>query len=91
MAKSKKPLLCIRCGATMESVVLPRYDRYPKSLGHIAFEDVPADQCPRCGELYFSAAVAKTMERIIQQAPEPPKRVVEEVPVYPLTDLVTAS
>lgn len=50
---------------------------------HYIFEAVPARVCPRCGERYFSAAVVREMDRLMQ-APEPQARLVP-VPVIAFT------
>jgi YgiT-type zinc finger domain-containing protein len=36
---------------------------------HFIFESVPARVCPRCGERYFSAKVAREMERLMKEQP----------------------
>ena len=33
---------------------------------HVIFEQVPAQVCSRCGERYFSAEVAREMDRLMQ-------------------------
>jgi len=50
---------------------------------HYIFEAVPARVCPRCGERYFSAAVVREMDRLMQ-SPEPQGRLVP-IPVIALT------
>lgn len=37
---------------------------------HFIFEQVSATVCPRCGERYFSAAVTREMDKLMQQ-PDP--------------------
>jgi len=37
---------------------------------HFIFEQVSAIVCPRCGERYFSAAVTREMDKLMQQ-PDP--------------------
>ena len=50
---------------------------------HYIFEAVPARVCPRCGERYFSAAVVREMDRLMQ-APEAQARLVP-VPIIAFT------
>ncbi len=50
---------------------------------HYIFESVPARVCPRCGERYFSVAVVREMDRLMQ-APDLHASVVP-VPVIALT------
>ncbi len=33
----------------------------------IVIRDVPVEKCPRCGEMYFSPAVLRELERIVEQ------------------------
>lgn len=46
---------------------------------HFIFEHVPARVCSRCGERYFSAAVVREMERLMQVPPQTAPRL--SVPV----------
>lgn len=56
---------------------------YRHRLGeHYIFEQVPATVCPRCGERYFAASVAREMDHLMKQ-PEPLARLVQ-VPVIAL-------
>ena len=53
---------------------------YRHRLGqHIIFEHVPARVCSRCGGRYFSAAVVREMERLMQAPPQTAPRL--SVPV----------
>ena len=38
---------------------------------HFIFEQVPAQVCPRCGERYFSAEVAREMDHLMQTTSSP--------------------
>lgn len=53
----------------------------------IILEDVPADVCEQCGEMYFTPDVLKAMDRIAEgeQKEEPERQVL--VPVYSLSGL----
>ena len=48
------------------------------------FEEVPADVCQQCGEIYFSPDVLEMMDRIVTSDREPRTRVA--VPVFSMSD-----
>lgn len=62
----KAPDCCEYCDAAlnrderMVTVYRHRRDR------HFIFQRVPARVCPRCGERYFSARVAREMDRLMK-------------------------
>ena len=53
----------------------------------IILEDVPADVCQQCGEVYFAANVLQAMDRIVEhnQKEKPKKQLV--VPVNSLSEV----
>ena len=53
----------------------------------IILEDVPAEVCQQCGEVYFAPNALHAMDRLAQagQKEEPKKQVL--VPVYSLSEL----
>jgi YgiT-type zinc finger domain-containing protein len=71
---------CLRCGGELRETVLEHYERWPKDMGLVVFEQVPAQECMECGEAYFDAATSKKMEEIIAGAAEPKGRI--SVPIY---------
>lgn len=49
----------------------------------ILFEDVPAEVCQQCGEVYFSPDALQAMDRVVLNKTKPKKRV--SVPVFSLS------
>jgi YgiT-type zinc finger domain-containing protein len=70
---------CDHCAAALTVGERPVTVHRHKAGRHFIFEQVPARTCPRCGERYFCAEVARRM----QQAMKNPgaKAEVIEVPV----------
>ena len=62
---------CVECGTEVRSVVLRQYERRGKTAGLVIFEDVPAAECPNCGEQYFSAQVSELMDKVLQGSMKP--------------------
>ena len=62
---------CVECGAEVKSVVLHQYERRGKATGLVIFEDVPAVECPNCGEQYFAAEVSELMDKVLQGGVKP--------------------
>ncbi len=62
---------CPACGATMQAMRVPKmhhHSRLPNGRQvKIRFSDVPAEECPTCGERYFLAKTIKEMDRAIEQ------------------------
>ncbi len=52
----------------------------------VLFEDVPAEVCQQCGEIYFAPEVLRAMDEVIASKPHPRKRV--SVPVFSLAEAV---
>src|SRR5207253_7470898 len=50
------------------------------------FEDVPADVCQQCGEIYFSPDILEVMDKIVTSDIEPKTKVA--VPVFSISDAV---
>jgi len=50
------------------------------------FEDVPADVCQQCGEIYFSPDILEVMDKIVTSNMEPKTTVA--VPVFSISDAV---
>jgi YgiT-type zinc finger domain-containing protein len=47
------------------------------------FEDVPADVCQQCGEIYFSPDILEVMDKIVTSDMEPKTKVA--VPVFSIS------
>jgi YgiT-type zinc finger domain-containing protein len=54
----------------------------------IVFEDVPAEVCQQCGEIYFLPEVLEMMDAVTM-GEEKPKATIS-VPIYSLAEAVTA-
>lgn len=54
----------------------------------ILLQDVPAEVCEQCGEVYFSPQVLEMMDRITLEHPEPKGTLI--VPIFSLPELVAA-
>lgn len=62
---------CVECGSELSQVVLRQYERRGKATGLVIFEDVPAAECPRCGEQYFAADVSRLMDEVLRGGIKP--------------------
>jgi len=51
-------------------------------------QDVPADVCEQCGEVYFSPEVLEMMDQITLERTKP--KATLTVPIFSLPELVTA-
>ena len=65
---------CAECGSDLKDVTLRQYERRGKQVGLVIFEDVPARECPQCGEQYFSAEVSEQMETVLSGQVHPTGR-----------------
>ena len=54
---------CEYCDGTVEEVVTRVPFRYRRKTIYV--DNVPVDQCDKCGELYFPIKVYKELERIV--------------------------
>jgi YgiT-type zinc finger domain-containing protein len=55
--------------------------------GLVAFEDIPAGVCEKCGEEFFDEATVERIRKILADPEAPAKRTVS-VPVFPISDVV---
>jgi YgiT-type zinc finger domain-containing protein len=76
---------CYFCQGTVKSERITHIHRWKGQV--IILEDVPADVCQQCGEVYFAPNVLQAMDRIAEhkQQEEPKKQLL--VPVYSLSEL----
>lgn len=58
---------CSFCGGVVEEKLV-NVD-YRTKTGLVIIENVPAGVCRQCGEQYYTAEVAKTMERLATETP----------------------
>ena len=54
----------------------------------VLFEDVPAEVCQQCGEIYFSPEVLEKMDAVTMGEEEPKATI--SVPIFSLAEAVTA-
>ncbi len=57
-------LKCYDCGGPMESKVLSTHPEVGRA-GVVIFEEVPCEECPRCGRLYFKSEVTRLMDGVL--------------------------
>ena len=66
-----KSAKCPACGATMREIRVPSLHHHGRLPGgrqvKMRFSDVPAEECPTCGERYFLAKTIKEMDQAIDQ------------------------
>ena len=76
---------CYFCKGAVKPERITHVHRWKERV--IILEDVPADVCQQCGELYFAPDVLKAMDQMAEygQQDKPKKQVV--VPVYSLSEL----
>ena len=75
---------CYFCRGTVEGKRITHVHRWGDQV--IILEDVPADVCLQCGEVYLSPDVLEAMDRLVNgEVNEKPKREVR-VPVYSLLE-----
>ena len=71
--------LCAKCGGKLIDKVMTIDQHWGDEL--IIFEDVPAEVCIDCGEVWLSAETSEKMERVIKEK-KPAKT--KEIPVWSL-------
>jgi YgiT-type zinc finger domain-containing protein len=68
---------CYFCGADTEARSVTVDERWEGRL--VSVEDVPADVCPQCGEVYYGPEAVRRLEELRRQ--RPPATTIQ-VPVY---------
>ena len=70
--------------------VAPRRIRHvhPWNSRVVIFEDVPAEVCQQCGEVYFSPDTIEMFDRIVREGGKP--ATVVSVPVFSLASMAAA-
>ncbi len=76
------PKLCALCGGTLEHKTITHQQPWGAEL--YEFEDVPAQVCRQCGEVYLDSKVTQAIDAVIQQHPEPKRY--HNVPVFSLSE-----
>jgi len=74
---------CPLCGGKFKEEIISYEVHFKEEL--YSFVDVPALVCESCGDISFSSAVAKEMDRIIKGKGKPEKY--QKVPVFSLRNL----
>ena len=76
---------CYFCKGTVKAERITHIHRWGEQV--VILEDVPADVCQQCGEVYFAPAILKVMDRLVENRQrEKPKREFL-VPVYSFSEL----
>ena len=76
---------CYFCKGTMTAEFITHVHKWGEQV--IILEDVPADVCQQCGEVYFAPDVLQAMDRLVgDKQKEKPKRELR-VPVYSFSEL----
>lgn len=78
----KKRILCVRCGEEMRQSTLLHYFLNTYNFETVVCQNVPIDECPNCGEIYFSSEVAELFESIRKESIRPSEKVKLEIPSY---------
>lgn len=78
-----QPEKCGICGGSLENKTVTHRQPWLEEL--FEFEDVPALVCRQCDEVWLSAEVSQTIERVILKKPQPKR--FHQVPVFSFNDL----
>jgi len=79
---------CGICGGEVKEITIKYLERHPQELGPVIFEDVPAQQCAKCGERFYPSEVALTMDSVIQKKIKAKKTIT--LPLYPISEYLSA-
>ena len=76
---------CYFCKGSVKRERIPHIHRWGERV--IILEDVPADVCQQCGEVYFAPDVLQAMDQLVEdRQKEQPKRELR-VPIYSFSEL----
>ena len=76
---------CYFCKGLVKPERITHVHRWKEQV--IILEDVPADVCQQCGELYFAPEVLKSMDQIAEHGQQEKLKKQLVVPVYSLSEL----
>jgi len=74
---------CYFCKGNVKTDRITHIHRWGKQV--IILEDVPADVCQQCGEVYFGPDVLHAMDRVAAGKQKPKREL--SVPVYSFSEL----
>lgn len=74
---------CGLCGGIVQDTVIPHIKRFRDGVGTVVFEDVPVQECQKCGERFLSSEVLEGMEHALRQKKIASHTTTVEVPAYP--------
>ncbi|HFD40313.1 MAG TPA: YgiT-type zinc finger protein [Anaerolineae bacterium] len=77
---------CYFCGGQVVEKRIEHLHRWGRQI--ILLQDVPAEVCEQCGEVYFSPWVLDMMDRITLEQTKP--KAALTVPIFALPDVVPA-
>jgi YgiT-type zinc finger domain-containing protein len=71
----------MRCGTCNYPEVQPAVATVERWRGEKLYviRDVPVERCPQCGEEYFTPAVLRTLERLLDGPAAPPETMAVDV------------
>ena len=67
MMPPNSTITCARCGGSLERKTIIHQQPWGDEL--YEFENVPAQVCSQCGEVWLEAEVGQLIDKIIQQHP----------------------
>lgn len=50
---------CAICGGEVEDIVTRYFERYMAEIGIVVFENIPAQECTKCGEKFYAGEILK--------------------------------
>lgn len=83
---NNKKRLCANCGGTLVKKRISCEQRWGERL--VAFEDVPARECPQCGAVWIPGKVLESMDRVLTKGERPAHRL--SIPVWSFARLKAA-
>ncbi len=81
-----KKKLCANCGGLLVNKRVTHEQMWGERL--VVFEDVPARECPQCGEVWLSGKVMESMDKVLEKGERPVHRL--SVPVWSFARLKAA-
>jgi len=82
-----QPARCAICGGELRETAVTLLRQRGPQREPVLFEEVPARECNKCGEQWFSMRVMRALEQADTEGRKPTR--VLSVPVFPLMELVS--
>jgi YgiT-type zinc finger domain-containing protein len=83
----KHDQLCANCGGQLHDIITSTIEKAETPSGYALFENIPAQECRKCGELWFSIETMRQIEAAVQKAQPPIRKI--EVPLYDFAESAT--